>query len=87
MEVVCAEYGYTPAQFSALTMRELSAMMAHMDRRLHNKFASQASLHGIKIPFTRDQSEFDSVQLNPEQEDAMMKAFKDAQQRIKRGRR
>jgi len=31
-------------------MRQLSAMLKQIDKRLHNEMSIQASFHGIKIP-------------------------------------
>lgn len=59
-------------------------MLKAMDRRLHNEYATQASLHGIKIPLRHNHEVSSAAEpVTPMEEAKMHEALVAAQSRVK----
>lgn len=53
-DLVASEYGYTWAQFTELTYKQLNVFLEAILRRTHNKTVVLAAMHGIKLdPYRR----------------------------------
>lgn len=59
-------------------------MLGQIDKRLHNEFASQAALQGIKIPIKGVTQKTEVAALTKDEEELMMKSLAEAQMRKRR---
>lgn len=66
-------------------MRQLSSMLKHIDRRLHNEYVGQAALQGVKLPFKGEGEKVEGAPLTADEEALMMKSLEAAKMRTKRG--
>ena len=67
-------------------MRELSAMLKQIDKRIDNDFCGQAALQGIKMPTRDEMSDEPLPDLSMDEEKLMSKALEDARLRkVSRG--
>jgi hypothetical protein len=60
-------------------------MLRAIDRRTHNQYAIDASLHGIKIPlkFNQDSPQTKTPELTEEEKVMMEKIIQDGQRRVR----
>lgn len=53
-DLIASEYGYTWKQFIRLTYKQLYHCLKAIKRRIHNKTAVLAAMHGIKMEFYKE---------------------------------